>query len=85
MKVRSRGKRSGSEREILEQNRGFVEHWRRVGPLLEEISLREHAAMTATVRRRAIAAVMALARRPTPLRTTSGLVEYYRKLEKLRK
>jgi hypothetical protein len=47
--------------------------------------VREHAAMTAAERRRAIAAVMALARRPTPVRTTSGLVDYYRKLERLRK
>jgi hypothetical protein len=76
------GKPAHNARSIAALNREWVEHWRRVGPLLEARRLEEAKAMTDQKRRQAIAAVLGLVRSP-PTRMTSGLVEYYRKLRKL--
>jgi hypothetical protein len=59
-------------------NQAFVDHWRRVGPQLEEIRRRELAAHGDAVNSRELDALFQLAiERGTP-RTTSGLVELQR-------
>ncbi len=60
--------------------RSYVEHWRRVGPILQQIRDDELRLMTAEERRRAIASVLSFSR-PDVDRPMSGLVEWYRMLQ----
>jgi len=60
--------------------RAYVEHWRRVGPILQQIRDDELRLMTAKERRRAIASVLSFSR-PDVDRPTSGLVEWYKMLQ----
>lgn len=56
-------------------NQAFVEHWRRVGPLLEERRKRELAERGQTVDPAELDALFDLALKHGAERTTSGLVE----------
>jgi hypothetical protein len=71
--------------ELKTKNREFVEHWRRVGPLLERIRYRELRRMTQRERQRAIRAVLQVGVRFARPRKTSGLVEFQRLLARSKK
>ena len=64
---------------------GFVAHWSRVGPILEEVSRLEQRALSEEDHLVAVANVLQLAKPdPTPTRT-SGLVEMHRLFSKERR
>ena len=68
-----------------EAARKWVEHWQRVGPLLEKLKNDELRAMSARESAFALEAVAELATEVNapPLRTTSGFVEQQRLFLKL--
>jgi hypothetical protein len=59
---------------------GFVRHWQRIGPLLEEIRRRELAAFDHQANWHIVDGLLELAYLHRTERTTSGLVELQRKL-----
>ncbi len=61
---------------------GFVKHWQRVGPLLEEIRRKELAAFDHEKNWQLIDGLLAFAFQHRTKRTTSGLVELQRKLHR---
>jgi len=61
-----------------EPNQAFVDHWRRVGPQLEEIRRRELAARGDAVDSKELDSVFQFALQHGTPRTTSGLVELQR-------
>jgi hypothetical protein len=65
-------------------NRGFVEHWRRVGPLLERVRLRELRAFDHQANVEIIDALLQMGLQFARERTTSGLVELQKKLHRKR-
>jgi hypothetical protein len=68
------------ERESL---REYVRHWRRVGPLLEEVRLRELRQLDPNVGDPALEDLLALAQfAAPPPAMTCGLVEMQRKFQK---
>ena len=71
--------------ELRAKNREFVEHWRRVGPLLEKIRYRQLRRMTQRECQRAIRAVLDVGVRFAGPRKSSGLVEFQRLLAKSKK
>jgi hypothetical protein len=69
-----------------ECNRRWVEHWRRVGPILEKARHDELRAMTHEQSLLVFQAVadLAFGSPPWPVRTTSGFVEQQRQFLKMR-
>lgn len=61
-------------------NRGFVQHWRRVGPMLEEIRRRELQNFDFSANAHIVDALLQLGLDCGEVRTTSGLVELQRRL-----
>lgn len=59
-------------------NAGFVEHWRVVGPLLEQFEREEMRRYTHSDRQRDIAALLALGAQFAIPRSESGFVEQQR-------
>ena len=66
-------------------DRGFVEHWRRFGPILEKIREEELQNLTPEKRLGLIDALLAMPVQAKLLTTTSGLVEMQRLFAKARK
>ena len=65
----------------LDQERERARHWKRIGPMLERRRVREMVEMTDDERRDAIRRVLQLVRPDRPSRTTSGLVDYYKRMK----
>jgi hypothetical protein len=63
-------------------NRGFVQHWRRVGPLLEAIKRRELREFDHAANVEIIDALLQLGVDHGQPRTSSGLVELQRRLHR---
>lgn len=66
----------------VNDNRGFVEHWRKVGSLLEEIRRQELRDFDHKANVEIIDALLQLGVDCGEERTTSGLVELQRRLHK---
>ena len=67
-----------------EQLRQWVENWKRVGPLLEEIRAAELLTVDTTAAIQLLSGAFQAARFESPLRPTSGLVEQQRHFQRLR-
>lgn len=63
-------------------HRGFVEHWRRVGPMLERVQIRELQQFDRKASAAIIDALLQIGVDRRRKRTTSGLVELHRRLRK---
>ncbi|MFQ5732220.1 MAG: hypothetical protein ACE5KM_09730 [Planctomycetaceae bacterium] len=63
-------------------NRGFVEHWRSAGPMLERVRRRELRALDHRAAADAIDALLQMGVDFAVERTTSGLVELQRRLHR---
>ena len=63
---------------IDKTDRGFVQHWQRVGPLLEQVRIKELREFNYQERWREIDALLQIAAEHAVPRTTSGLVELQR-------
>ena len=61
---------------------GFAKHWRRIGPLLEEIRRKELAAYDHEKKWHIIDGLLEMAFQHRTKRTTSGLVELQRNLHR---
>ncbi len=72
------------ERITDKTNRGFVEHWRRVGPLLERIQKQELREFCHEEHWQEVDALLEIAAQNATVRTTSGLVQWQRALGKSR-
>ena len=67
-----------------QRTKQWVENWKRVGPILEEIRRRELRNMTYDQRVKAIESVLHLGSLFAKPRTTSGMVEMQRLFQKAR-